>query len=135
MGQLVLTDAFFSINAVDMSDHVKQITLNYKAEIHDKTAMSALSRARISGLKDWDVRVELHQDYAAGETDATLFGIVGTSVAIEIRPTSAAVGATNPKFTGNGIVQDYPPVAGSVGELAMAAITVLGNGVLTRATA
>lgn len=136
MAQIVLTDAYVSINGVDLSDHVRQVVINYKAEVLDKTAMGATSRARIAGLKDWDARIDFQQDYAAAKTDATLFGIVGSSVAVIFRPVKGTVvGTTNPNFTGNAIVQDYQPLGGTVGELAMAPVTLLGDGTLTRATA
>ena len=98
--------------------------------------MSANSKQRIAGLKDWSVDVELNQDFAAASVDATLFPLVGAAAfAIEIRPDAGAVSATNPKFTGNALLESYPPISGSVGELATVSITLQGDGDLTRATA
>lgn len=137
MASFVLKNAFVKINAVDLSANVKSVTVNYSAEIQDSTAMSQASRSRLAGLKDWSLDVEFFQDYAAGKVDATMFPIVGTQVAIEIRPDAGEVSATNPKFTGNGTVENYNPVAGSVGDVAMASTKLSGSdGVaLARATA
>lgn len=136
MSVLVLKNAYVLINAVNLSDHVKSVTINYAAEIIEKTAMSANSKQRIAGLKDWSVDVELNQDFAAASVDATLFPLVGAAAfAIEIRPDAGVVSATNPKYTGNALLEKYPPLSGSVGALATVSITLQGDGDLTRAIA
>ena len=136
MPTLVLNDAFVSINAVDLSDHVKSVTLNYSAEMLDDTAMGDDTKSNKGGLKNWSVEVEFHQDYAASSVDATLFSLVGTTFTVIVRPVeSTAVGPTNPNYTGTGILESYNPVGGAVGELAAASITIQPAGTLTRATA
>ena len=136
MPAFVLKNAYVLINAVNLSDHVKSVTINYAAEILEKTAMSANSKQRIAGLKDWSVDVELNQDFAAASVDATLFPLVGAAAfAIEIRPDAGVVSATNPKYTGNALLESYTPITGSVGELATTSITLPGDGDLARAVA
>ncbi len=132
MAEVVLTNAFISIGGVDLSDHVRQITLNYSAELQDITAMSDTARARLGGLFDWSVTLEFNQDYASNEVDVTLFTLVGTSVALIIRPDSGAKAATNPEFTGNAILESYQPVGGTVGDAHIAPVTFSGNGALAR---
>ena len=134
MAEVVLTDAYITIATVDLSDHVRQLTLNYLSEPQDVTAMSDTTRTRLGGLLDWSVSVEFNQDYAASEIDVTLFSLVGTSVALVIRPDSDAVGSTNPQFSGNAILESYQPVGGSVGDAHVSPVNFLGNGTLTRAT-
>ena len=80
--------------------------------------------------------IEFFQDYAAAKIDATIFPLVGVQTAFELIPVrGSAVSATNPRFTGNGIIDSYPPYTGGVGEMGMAPITMSGSdGVpLTRA--
>lgn len=135
MAKFVLTDVFVSINSVDLSDHVKSITLDYGAAIQDKTAMSETTMSKLAGLKDWSASIEFHQDFAASEVDATLFSLVGAAAfAVIIRPTSSAVSSTNPNFTGNALLESYPPLSGNVGDVAATSITLQGDGDLTRAT-
>jgi len=135
MGKFVLDDAYVSINAVDLSDHVRSVTLNYSAAEIDVTCMGDNSINRVAGLKDWSAEIEFAQDFAASEVDETLFSLVGAaSFAVEIRPTSAVASVTNPSFTGNAILTSYPPISGAVGELATVTITLMGDGDLTRAT-
>jgi hypothetical protein len=131
---MVLTNAFVSINSVNLSAYVKSVSVSYKSEMQDDTAMGDTARSRIGSLKDYSLSIEFFQDYAAGAVDATLFGIVGSVVPIEIRGSSAAASATNPKYTGSAILETYQPVGGSVGDNLMAPVTMSGVGALTRAT-
>ncbi len=112
---------------MDLSDHVKQITINYSAELKDGTAMSLTGRKQLGGLKDWSADIEFFQDYAASKVDATIFSLVGTQTAFEFRADSGSRSTTNPGFTGNGIISDYKPIAGTVGDAAMAPIKVQGS--------
>jgi hypothetical protein len=135
MATLVLTDADVVINSVNLSSAVRSVTVNYSAELQDETAMGDDTRIRLGGLKDWSMDMEFNQDFAAANVDATLFPLVGTTFAVEVKPTSGAVSATNPKYTGTGILESYPPLGNAVGDLATTSITIQSAGTLTRATA
>lgn len=100
----------------------------------DSTAMSNSSKRHIAGLQDWWVDVDLEQDYATSKVDLTISPIKGTAVAFEIRPDAAAVGPNNPKWTGTGLISQYNPVGGSVGELHMTRVHLASASDLTRAT-
>lgn len=134
MAELVFDNVFLSLGGTDLSDHVRQATLTYQAELQDKTAMGDNTRERIGGLKDWSLQVEFNQDFAASEVDATVFSLVGTVFAVILRPDAGSVGATNPNYTGNGILEEYTPIGGSVGDVAIAPITIQASGDLSRAT-
>lgn len=124
------------INSVDLSDHVRQVTINYSAEMLEKTAMGDNGKTRVAGLLDFSVDVEFNQDYASGKVDATLFPLVGAAAfPIAINPTNAAVSPTNPTFSGNVLLETYPPLGGNVGALLTTTAKFSGDGVLTRATA
>jgi len=136
MATLVFTDASVKINTVDLSDHVKSVKVTYSADLQDATAMGMLSKARKGGLKDWSVDIEFYQDYAAAKIDATIQPLVGVQTAFELIPVrGTGVSATNPRYSGNGIIDNYPPYTGGVGDMGMAPITMQGSdGVpLTRA--
>lgn len=134
MAELVLTDVSVVINSVDLSDHVKQVAIQYEAEEQDKTAMGDSGRRRLGGLKNFSVELSFNQDFAAASVDATLFPIVGSVVSIVVKPTSSAVSATNPSYSGNVLVQSYSPLDGSVGDLSEARVSLPGDGVLARNT-
>lgn len=134
MAELVFTDGHVSVDSNDISDHVKSVTVNYSAEMQDNTAMADTTKSSIGGLKSWSVEIEVMQDFAAANIDSILFPLVGTTFVVAVRPTSSAVGATNPEYTGTGILESYPPIGGSVGDLATTSITIQCAGTLSRAT-
>lgn len=135
MANMVMTNAYVSINAVDLSTHVRSVTLTYEAEMVDDTMMADGTRSNKPGLKNWSLEVEFEADYATSQVDATLFPLIGAAAfAIEVRPDAGVVSVTNPKFTGNGVLENYTPLGGSVGELGMTSITIRCAGALSRAT-
>lgn len=135
MATFVLTDAYVSVGGTDLSDHVRQVTLNITADQQDNTAMGATYRSRLGGLKDWSISLEFNQDFAASEVDATLWPLLGTVAAVAVRPTSAAASATNPEYSGNVVVSQVNPLSSGVGDLATQSVTWQGSGTLSRATA
>ena len=127
-----------SSSANSISDHVTGVTLNFAPEVLDETAMGDNTRTRIVGLKDWNVTLELHQDFAASQTDSLFWSIASnqasSTIAIKIRVSaSSSIGATNPEYQGNVIMESYSPFGGTVGELATTTVSLQGNGTLTRA--
>ena len=135
MAAFVLTDADVTINAVDLSDHCKSVTVNYSAETQDDTVMGDDTRSAIAGLKEWSMSIEFAQDHAASNVDATLFPLIGAAAfTVTVRPTSAAVSATNPNFTGSAILTSYPPMGGAVGDFATTTAEFAAAGTLSRAT-
>jgi len=134
MATFAFIDAYVEVNSVDHSDHVRSVTLQTTAEELDDSAMGDTYRSKIGGLLDGSISIEFNQDFAAGEADASFFSILGTVVTFEIRPDSDAASATNPKYTGSVLINDYSPVANGVGDLATLSVTWPTTGTITRAT-
>ena len=135
MAALVLTDAFVEINAIDHSDHVRQVSVDANADAPESTAMSAAGwRAFLAGgLKGASLTVEFNQDYVAANVDEKMFALLGVSTAIKVRPVkSAAISTNNPELQFNGILTSFPPVSGAVGERAAAAVNFIVTGALVR---
>jgi hypothetical protein len=134
MALLVFTDAFVSINAVDLSDHVKSVKLALSVNAQESTAMGSGTKTNIAGLKEWSVDVEFFQDYAASNVDATLFALIGAAAfAIDIRPVkTGGRSATNPSYTGNAILTNYQPVTAQIGQLGTTQAQLVSAGALSR---
>ena len=141
MGEIVLQDASFRIGtsggSTSFTDHVRSVTVNYSAELHDKTAMGDATHRRIAGLKDWSINVELNQDFAANKIDAIMWPLVGVDGSsncwVQVKPTTAKGSATNPRYYGYSLLEGYSPVSQGVGELGTVSLTFQGDGDLTRA--
>jgi hypothetical protein len=135
MAQLVLTNADITVNGVVLSDRANQVTLNYEVEAVEVTAFGNTGRAFTGGLQNNTIDIEFHQDFAATETEATIFPIVGTTTIVTVRPSSAATSATNPLYTVTGTyLAAHTPVSGTVGELATTSLSFQG-GTLVKTTA
>jgi len=137
MAHFILNDAEVVINTVDLSDHVTSVRVNYAAELSDASAMGDDTRERLAGIKDWSMEVEFKQDFAAGEVDATLFTLVGAAAftITAMADKSLGVSATNPKFSGSAVLESYPPLDGSFGDLAKVTGVFQSAGTLSRLTA
>ena len=127
MAQLVLTDASITINAVDLSDRANSVELNYEIDSVEITAFGSGGHTFTGGLQNLSCTIEFMQDFAASEVEATIDALVGTSTEVIIKPTSDAVGASNPSYTFTGFLASHTPVAGAVGELAMTSLTFTGG--------
>ncbi len=134
MAVLAYTDAFLSINGVTLSDHVKSVSLTVEGAVLDTTAMGDTWNDSIGGLKSGSLSVTFNDDFAAASVDVTLWPLFNTTTSFELRPTSAAVSATNPKWTGSVQISSQLGVGGGVGELAAKSVSWPTSGTVTRAT-
>jgi hypothetical protein len=136
MAVFVLKDASLVVNSINLSAYVSSITLDYAVDAVAADAMAATNgHVFLGGLQNNSLAVTLNQDFAASTVAATLDALVGTSTTVVIKPTSAAVGATNPTYTiSNAFLAATQPVAGSVGDLAQMSVTFQG-GTLVKAVA
>lgn len=134
MAVFVLKDAALTVNSVNLSAYVTSITLNYETDSVEVTAMGASGHKFTGGLQNISLDVTLNQDFAASQVAATLDALIGTTTTVVVKPTSAAVGATNPSYTiSDAFLAATQPVAGSVGDLASMSVTFTG-GTLVKAT-
>ena len=134
MAVLVLTDADITVNGVVLSDRANSVTLTYEIEAVETTSFGG-NRSFTGGLQNIAIEVEFMQDFAATETEATIFPLVGQQTTVTVRPSAAATSATNPLYTVTGTyLASHTPVAAAVGELAMTSLSFAG-GTLVKTTA
>jgi hypothetical protein len=130
-----LSNPSITINSVDLSDQCTSAVINYVSEQLENTTFSNTSRSFTSGLYSNTVTVTLYQSYAASETEVSVYSLVGTTTTLVLKPSSSAVGATNPSYTLTGaFLSAHTPINASLGELSTIDLTFSG-GVLTKAVA
>lgn len=134
MARIVLTDVSVTINSVDLSDHIANVTINQSFAEVETTAFGDSARTRVAGLGDNSVSLDFHQDFAASEVEATIAPLIGTVTSIVIKPTSGTVAADNPSYTFSALVTEWTPISGAVGDLATASVTWPISGAITKAT-
>ena len=133
-----LSNAAVTINSVDLQDQCTSAVVNYVYEQLETTSFGDTARkfggSAVTSLQNNTIEVTLYQSYSASETEATIFGLVGIVTTIVVKPTSAAVSATNPSYTLTGAyLSAHTPINASLGELSELTLTFSG-GALVKAT-
>ena len=127
------TNGYLTVNGVNLSDHVKSLTIQQGANLNDESAMGDTTQINRAGVITWSVSASFIQDFAALNVDATLSPLIGAAAfPIACRPTNAAQSATNPTWSGLAVLQDYQPVVGSHGDEMISPVTFVSAGTLTR---
>lgn len=136
MAKSVLLNAFVSVSANDLAAYCSKIELKAECEEQDATVFASGGwNERLAGLKSFELSLGLKQDVAASALDSIMWPLAFTVVTFETRLSNAAVGTSNPKYTGSILIKEWVPIAGSVGDLAEMDLTFPGTGALVRATA
>lgn len=140
MARIVLTNAFVSINGVNLSEFITSISLSTSEDVVDTTGFAAGgARTRISGLADNSVTLEFNQDFASAALEVSINAVgsslVGTNTALVVRPTAEVASVSNPSYTFSAVVAEWQPLSGAVGELATVSCTWPISGIITKAVA
>jgi hypothetical protein len=115
-------------SAVDITDQVSAVTVNYVVEALEDTAFGSTARTNTAGLQSNSATLTLYASYAASESYAILAPLVGTKCYIKVKPTSAADSATNPGFElTNTFLSALPVINANLGELATYDIELMGG--------
>ena len=116
------------INSVDLSDHVKSVTLNRQFNELEVTAMGDTSQRFVKGLENSTFTVSFLNDDATGSVMQTLQAAFGTTVtAVVLQDKSTAVSATNPLYTFSVLVNKTTDVNGATGDISTQDITFTVN--------
>ena len=126
------------IGTVDLSDHVKSITINQKYDELEVTAMGDFSHRYVKGLESNTLTVSFLNDDATTPTAsvlATLQSLYGTSATFKACQVAsggtATISASNKLYSGTILVNNLTPINGAVGDIGVQDITFTINSVLT----
>jgi hypothetical protein len=130
-----LSNPSVTINSVDLSDQCTAATITYLVEQLENTAFGSTARSYTGGLQNNTVTVTLYQSYAATETEASIYSLVGTTTNLVLKPSSGAVSSTNPSYTITGAyLESHTPINASLGELSTIDLTFTGGSIAKVAT-
>lgn len=136
MAKLVLTNPKITINSVDLTGNISQVTLDMSfAEVPTTAFGSGGAETRIAGLGDHSFTASFHQDFAASSVEATIYPLLGTTTAVTVKAVNSTTTTTNPEYQFTVLVNGWSPVSGNVGELLTADVTWPVSGAVTKATA
>ena len=117
-----------SASTTDITDQVTAVTVNFVVEALEDTAFGSTARTNTGGLQNNSASITLYASYAATESYAVLSALVGTKCFLRVKPTSAALSATNPGFElTNTFLSALPVVNSNLGELAVYEIELMGG--------
>jgi hypothetical protein len=120
------------INSIDLSDHVKAVTLTRNFDELEVTAMGDTAHRFVKGLEASTLQVDFYNDDATASVLATLQAAWGTTVPFSMLQTKGtAVSATNPLYTGSILVNHTTDINGDVAVIGMQQITFTINGATT----
>lgn len=134
MARVVLTNPSITINSVDLTDHIAQVSIDISYDEVETTAFGNSFRTRVAGLGDATVGLSFHQDFATSNVEATIYPLLGTTTSIVVKPVNTTTTTTNPSYSFTALVNGWTPVSGSVGDLLTADVTWPISGTVTKAT-
>lgn len=135
MAKKVLLDCYISINGVNYSASCSKVELDDSFEVKEVTTHgSGGAKQNLAGLEEGSISVTFKNDYNAGAVDDQMWALRRLIVPFEVRPSQAAVGVNNPKYTGNILISQWKPISGSVGDVAEVDVEFPLDGPMGRAT-
>ena len=97
MAKTAAKDLDVTINSVVYEDEIDSFSLNVDQETPVVTCFSDAGPRRVAGNYDWGMEMAGKLDTAAGQSDASLYALIGTApFTAVVEPT----GAATPNYTG-----------------------------------
>lgn len=129
MAKTILTNCSITVNGVDLSDHASKVTIDDKKDQIDVTSFGASNKEYALGLGDATIAVDLFQDFASASVDSTLYSIFqgGTAVPVVVWPSGTVTSGTNPSYTMQGLLPEYTPLDGQVGQASQLSVTFING--------
>lgn len=135
MAKIAAKAANISVNSVALEDDIDNFTLRVNQELAPTMGLSTVGPTRVVGNYDYELAVGGAVDFAASQSDATLFGLVGdTGVVVAVDPTGAGAGTDDPNYDATSMVLESYEISGQLGGRISFAATLRGNSALARAT-
>ena len=117
------------VTTTDLSDQCRSVTITTGFDPLESTAMGDTGHRFVQGLQSVEVTLEMYLSYGATEVEAILYSCVGTgTTTLVISPSGTTESATNPEYViTNAMLENFTPIASTVGELAMVTATFTGG--------
>ena len=112
-----------TVNAVDLSTLVSNVTINRAFDELEVTALGDQGHKFVKGLESSSISIDFYNDSATSKTLQTLQTTWGQNVVVTFKQTDAATSATNPLYTMTCLINNTTPVNGAVGDLSTQSVT------------
>ncbi len=119
-----------TLDGVDYSSQIASHTLARLFEALDTTCYGDTARRRESGLTDGTFQIGMKPNDDLTNL-MTISALGGTVFAVTYKPDDAAIAAGNPEFQFNALMDELPPLGGTVGDLMEPSFTLKIDGAVT----
>lgn len=132
--KLVFTNPKITINSVDLTGNISQVSLDVSYDEVSTTSFgSGGAQTRIAGLGDHSFKATFQNDFALASVEATVYPLLGTTTNVTLKMVNATTTSTNPEYQFTVLVNNWS-VGGAVGDLVTADVTWPVSGAITKAT-
>ena len=113
----------------DLTDQCKSVVITKSRDTLSADSFGSTAHNNVGGLTNVTITATLLMEYSTTPgTYVDLTNLVGTTCYVAVKPTSAAISATNPEFQITGAyLESLDVVNASVGELSEVEITLTGG--------
>lgn len=125
-----------TVNAVALEDDLNSASLDFTQETPEVTSFADAGPRRVVGNYDYKMALDGSADFAAAQSDATLFGLIGSSgVNTTFDPTGTAAGPNDPNYDSSSMVLESYSIKAQVGQAVTFSASLVGNSAIDRAVA
>jgi hypothetical protein len=135
MAVYLANTGILTVNAVDLSTLVTNVTINRSFDELEVTSLGDSGHRYVKGLEASSISIDFLNDADSAKTLQTLQTNWGSNVAVTFKQSSGAVSASNPLYTMTCLINNTTPVSGDVASLSMQSVTWNVSGTIVITTA
>lgn len=137
MAIFVLRNGYVKLGTTDVSDHIREVSVNLSADDVDVTAMGAGGHQHLAGIRDDRFTLTAYSDFSSSIDSIIwpIFSAAGT-ILVEVAANSSTAAVTNPVYYHNSCsLLTYTPISGAVGDAATTPLEFVCSGTISVRTA
>lgn len=123
MAVYLANKGILTVNAVDLSALVTNITINRSFDELEVTALGDGGHRYIKGLEASSITIDFLNDSDSSKTLQTLNSQWGNNVTVTFKQQDAVISAANPLYTMTCLINNTTPVNGAVADLSTQSVT------------
>ena len=114
-----------TVNSVDLSSLVTNVSINHSFDELEVTSLGDSGHRYVKGLEASSITIDFINDSETAKTLQTLnsSSVWGNNVTVTFKQSSAAVSAANPLYTMTCLINNTTPVNGAVADLSTQSVT------------
>lgn len=116
MPKQVLTNAYISVNGVDISNRINDVSIESSRAEVDVSSMGDANEEILLALGSVTFTVGGFNDYASGSIDSQMIALhqTNTPFTVGVRPVNAARSTSNPEYQISALLPNYTPIVGGI---------------------